>query len=193
MTLSAAQRHVVILRDSGTNMSRPVNTIATHLARHGDRRKRQERQTAMNTVFHIGLTVSDMDRSCRFYADLFGFRVESDLKLPGERIDELLQLQPSSTIHAAYLVLGSFTLELMQFDPPSAATAGGRVFNQTGLAHLSLAVDDPEDVAARAPALGGSHVSSVAGAHVIRDPDGQLIELLPAAAIAAIRGERRRL
>ena len=51
---------------------------------------------------------------------LFGFRGESDLKLPGERIDELLQLSPSSTIHAMYLVLGPFTLELMQFDPPSA-------------------------------------------------------------------------
>jgi catechol 2,3-dioxygenase-like lactoylglutathione lyase family enzyme len=144
----------------------------------------------MNAVFHVGLTVSDMERSCRFYTGVFGFRVESDLKLPGERIDELLQLTPSSTIHAAYLVLGDFTLELMQFDPPSAETAGARVFNQTGLAHLSLTVDDPEATVSRVVALGGRHVSSVAGAHVVRDPDGQLIELLPAAAVAAIRVER---
>ena len=147
----------------------------------------------MNALAHIGLTVSDMQRSCRFYAELFGFRVESDLKLPGDRIDELLQLSPSSTIHAVYLVLGSFTLELMQFDPPSAAAAGGRVFNQTGLAHLSLAVDDPDQVAARVVEFGGSRVSSVAGAHVVRDPDGQLIELLPAAAMPMIRAERRSL
>lgn len=145
----------------------------------------------MNAVFHVGLTVSDMERSCRFYAGAFGFRVESDLRLPGERIDELLQLTPSSAIHAAYLVLGDFTLELMQFDPPSAAAASARVFNQTGLAHLSLTVDDPEAIVARVAALGGRHVSSVAGAHVVRDPDGQLIELLPAAAVAAVRAERR--
>lgn len=147
----------------------------------------------MNALAHVGLTVSDMERSCRFYSGLFGFRVESDLALPGERIDELLQLMPSSTIHAAYLVLGAFTLELMQFDPPSAKAAGGRVFNQTGLAHLSLAVDDPNDVVARVAEFGGSHVSSVSGAHVVRDPDGQLIELLPAAAMPMIKAERRPL
>ena len=145
----------------------------------------------MNAVFHIGLTVSDIERSRRFYEGLFGFRGESDLKLPGERIDDLLQLSPSSTIHAVYLVLGPFTLELMQFDPPSAPTAASRVFNQTGLAHLSLTVGDPEEIVARVAEFGGSHVSSVAGAHVVRDPDGQLIELLPAAAIDAIRSERR--
>ena len=147
----------------------------------------------MNGVFHIGLTVSDIERACRFYTGLFGFRAESDLKLPGERIDELLQMTPSSSIHAMYLVLGDFTLELMQFDPPSQPTAAARVFNQTGLAHLSLVLDDPDAVVAQVAAYGGSHVSSVSGAHVIRDPDGQLIELLPAAAIDAIRGERRAL
>jgi len=145
----------------------------------------------MNAVFHIGLTVADIARSCRFYAGLFGFRIESDLKLPAERIDDLLRLAPSSAIHAAYLVLGDFTLELMQFDPPSAAAAGSRVFNQTGLAHLSILVDDPDDIVARVTDFGGSRFSSIAGAHVVRDPDGQLIELLPAAAAAAIRGERR--
>lgn len=145
----------------------------------------------MNAVFHIGLTVADIARSCRFYAGLFGFKVESDLQLPAERIDDLLRLVPSSTVHAAYLVLGDFTLELMQFDPPSAAAAGSRVFNQTGLAHLSILVDDPDDIVARVADFGGSRFSSIAGAHVVRDPDGQLIELLPAAAAAAIRGERR--
>lgn len=147
----------------------------------------------MNAVFHIGLTVSDIARSSRFYAEVFGFAVESDLRLGAERIDELLQLTPSSSIHAAYLQLGPFTLELMQFDPPSAQTAAARAFNQTGLAHLSLTVDDPDAVVAHVLELGGSHVSSVSGAHVVRDPDGQFIELLPAAAVDAIRGERRRL
>jgi catechol 2,3-dioxygenase-like lactoylglutathione lyase family enzyme len=151
----------------------------------------KERDAVMNAVFHIGLTVSDMERSCRFYSGLFGFRVESDLKLPGDRIAELLQLSPSSTIHAAYLVLGGFTLELMQFEPPSALTAGSRVFDQTGLAHLSIAVDDPDDIVARVGEFGGTRFSSITGAHVIRDPDGQLIELLPSAAVDIIRGERR--
>lgn len=145
----------------------------------------------MTALFHIGLTVSDIERSTRFYTELFGFRFESDLKLPGERIDELLAISPSSSIHAAYLVLGSFTLELMQFEPASAVTAGSRLFNQTGLAHLSLLVENPLDVAARAEEFGGTRISAVGTACVIRDPDGQLIELLPASAEAEIRSERR--
>lgn len=144
----------------------------------------------MSALFHIGLTVSDIDRSIRFYCGAFGFRPESDLKLPGERVDELLALSPSSRLHAAYLLLDGFTLELMQFDPPSSETAGNRVFNQTGLAHISLLVDDTEAAAARAVELGGRQVSSVMGAKVIRDPDGQLIELLPSSAVTAIRSER---
>ena len=145
----------------------------------------------MNAVFHVGLTVSDMARSRRFYEQVFGFRAESDLRLPPERLDALMQLEPSSSIHAAYLVLGPFTLELMQFDPPSALAAAGRVFNQTGLAHLSLTVDDPAATAALAVEYGGSHVSEIPGAAVVRDPDGQLLELLPTSAIDAVRGERR--
>lgn len=144
----------------------------------------------MNAVFHVGLTVSDAARSRRFYEKVFGFKAESELKLPGARIDELLQLSPSSTIHAIYLVLGAFTLEIMQFEPPSAISAADRVFNQTGLAHLSFTVDDPDRVVASVVENGGMRVSSLGGAHVVRDPDGQLIEILPARAIAAIRGER---
>jgi catechol 2,3-dioxygenase-like lactoylglutathione lyase family enzyme len=154
---------------------------------------RPARNFGMNAVFHIGLTVTDIARSCRFYSGLLGFRVESDLKLPGERIAELLQLDPAISLHAAYLALGPFTLELMQFDPGASPTAMVRAFDQTGLAHISLTVDDLEDVMSRVVEFGGKVVASIVGAHVIRDPDGQLIELLPAAAINAIRGERRPL
>lgn len=145
----------------------------------------------MNSVFHVGLTVSDVERSIRFYTGLLGFRLESDLELPGEGIDELMRFERSNGVHAVYLTLGSFTLELMRFDPPSADTAAARVFNETGLAHLSILADDPDAVIARVGEFGGSLFSTIGFAHVIRDPDGQLIELLPAANEQRIRGDRR--
>jgi predicted enzyme related to lactoylglutathione lyase len=55
--------------------------------------------------------------------------------------------------------------------------------NQPGLTHLSISVDDVRETATRAVECGGEIVeeSDVGAALFIRDPDGQLLELLPAA------------
>jgi predicted enzyme related to lactoylglutathione lyase len=53
--------------------------------------------------------------------------------------------------------------------------------NEPGLTHLSISVDDVRATAERAVEHGGQIIeeSDVAGALFIRDPDGQLLELLP--------------
>ncbi|WP_375397278.1 VOC family protein [uncultured Sphingomonas sp.] len=132
----------------------------------------------MSVLVHIGLTVSDMARSVRFYTEAFGFTYDRELRMTAAQIDPLMQLQPPSDIHAVYLMLGGQTLELMVFDPPSAPAAASRMFNQTGLAHLSIAVDDIADTCARAEALGGTVSKRVDRAAILRDPDGQLVELV---------------
>lgn len=141
-------------------------------------------------LVHIGLCVTDLARSRLFYTEAFGFTYDREIKLPSAVIDPLLQLEPKADIHAVYLMLGGFTLELMQFDPPGTLTAAGRRFNQTGLAHLSLAVADPVAVATRCEELGGSIVSQVGRAVVLRDPDGQLVELVQFAYHDGVEAER---
>ena len=144
----------------------------------------------MNALAHIGHAVSDIDRSIRFYTELFGFRLDRELSFQPDQIVELLQLDTPCSARVVYLMLGEFTLELMQFDPASADTARSRVFNQTGLTHLSLVVDNPDDVMSRMGEFGGSLVS-IGVAHVIRDPDGQLIELLPPTYFEGVEAQRR--
>ena len=53
--------------------------------------------------------------------------------------------------------------------------------NAPGLTHQSISVDDVHTVAERAVEFGGSVIqdSDLGVALFIRDPDGQLIELLP--------------
>jgi predicted enzyme related to lactoylglutathione lyase len=53
--------------------------------------------------------------------------------------------------------------------------------NEPGLTHLSISVDDIRATAARAVSHGGQIVeeSDIGVALFIRDPDGQLLELLP--------------
>lgn len=138
---------------------------------------------------HIGLTVTDMERSQRFYTGLLGFSHDRELRMPAEQLG-MLQLDPPSDIHAVYLMLDSVTLELMHFTGTTAA-AGSRVFNQTGLTHLSIAVEDIPGVLARVPEFGGTVVSDVGFAAVIRDPDGQLIELLTTSFYEDVEADRR--
>jgi len=65
------------------------------------------------------------------------------------------------------------------------------VMNEIGLTHLSLSVDDIDATAARAEAHGGSVLAQthVGAAVMIRDPDGQLLELLPMAYRASLPTE----
>jgi lactoylglutathione lyase len=143
-----------------------------------------------SVLVHVGLTVSDMARSTRFYVEALGFAFDRDLRLTGDRIDALLRLEPRSDLQAVYLRLGAFTLELMQFDPGAEPAAAGRRFNQTGLAHLSIAVADLPAAIDRVVAAGGSVLSQVGRAAMVRDPDGQLIELLEMAVHDEIEARR---
>jgi predicted enzyme related to lactoylglutathione lyase len=53
--------------------------------------------------------------------------------------------------------------------------------NEPGLTHVSLAVDDIDAACARVVEFGGEVVdsSNIGAAVFVRDPDGQLVELLP--------------
>jgi len=141
-------------------------------------------------LVHIGLAVSDIARSENFYTAVFGFGRDRELKLSGDQVQGLMQLEPKSDIHAVYLTLGSFTLELLVFDPPGKVGAEARVFNQTGLTHLSLGVEDVAATCAQVVALGGTVLCHIGRAAVLRDPDGQLIEIMEASAHEEIEAGR---
>src|SRR5688572_30993409 len=129
---------------------------------------------------HVGHHVTDLERSRRFYEELLGFTFQRDLKVPDEATGRLLRLEPPVGLTAVYLSHGSFVLELLHFDRPGNAPARERTFDEPGLTHLSLTVDDVPGVCARVPDYGGEVLSdtNLGVAVMIRDPDGQLIELL---------------
>lgn len=133
-----------------------------------------------NIVNHVGLCVADLAVARRFYEELLGFTFERQLDVPDEPADRLLQVSAPLGMTAVYLRLGDFVLELMRFERPDNPPARARVMNEPGLTHLSVGVDDVPAVARRAAEYGGSMVAGtdVGPAVFIRDPDGQLIELL---------------
>ena len=141
-------------------------------------------------VNHIGLCVGDLARAVRFYTEVLGFVVDRELKVPDEAAAELLAITPPVNATAVYLTLGSFVLELLHFDRPDNPATPSRVFNEPGLTHLSVAVEDLDAVVAMVPERGGEIVTVLAGAVMVRDPDGQLIEILPMAYRRALDQQR---
>lgn len=130
-------------------------------------------------VNHVGLCVADLDRARHFYEAL-GFTLERELEIPDGPAQALLDVARPVGLRALYLRLGDFTLELMHFAREENPVWRERVFNEPGLTHLSIAVDDLDATVAAVPALGGAVVRQLGPAvALVRDPDGQLVELLP--------------
>lgn len=133
-------------------------------------------------VNHVGLRVTDVARSIRFYEAL-GFEVALDMEVPDEGTQRLTRLEPPIGLRAVYLVNGSFVLELLGFDPEHHP--GDRIergLADTGLTHLSLGVQDVEASKTVIVDHGGEVLedSDVGVAVLVRDPDGQLLELVRA-------------
>jgi lactoylglutathione lyase len=136
----------------------------------------------MSAFNHVGLCVTDLERSKRFYCELFGFTLEREINPPDDSSAQLMSLTPPMTMTAAYLVRDGLVLELLHY-----AAAGQtqpfrpRTMNEPGLTHLSLSVDDIPAVCARIAEFGGEVIEStnIGAAVFVRDPDGQLLELLP--------------
>jgi catechol 2,3-dioxygenase-like lactoylglutathione lyase family enzyme len=131
---------------------------------------------------HTGHAVTDPQRSMRFYQEVLGFKYWYQLSPDDQSVAKLCTLPPPLGVTAYYLTLDGFVLELMHYSAPGAgAPYRPRTMNEPGLTHLSISVDDIRATAKKAVEYGGEIIeeSDLGMALMIRDPDGQLLELLP--------------
>ena len=136
----------------------------------------------MSAFNHVGQCVTDLERSKRFYCDVLGFVVEREINPPDEGSAQLLSLTPPVGMTASYLVRDGLVLELLHFGAEGQTQPfRARTMNEPGLTHISLSVDDIDATCARVREYGGEVIesSNIGSAVFIRDPDGQLVELLP--------------
>ena len=131
---------------------------------------------------HVGQCVSDIDRSRRFYCEVFGFEVARELQPPDEGSAALLRIPPPLGMTATYLKRDDFILELLHFSGAGVFAGEERVVNQLGLTHMSLSVEPDElpGVLAAVEEHGGEVLrdTDIGVAIFVKDPDGQLLELL---------------
>jgi len=139
------------------------------------------------SVSHIGICVSDLDASLRFYCEGLGFEEVASHEV-GEEFAALMEVD-RVRLRSRMIRRDGVTLELLDFMVPGATgPAERRPMNQLGLTHLSLRVGDVESVAATIESLGGTVVRPTRTTFdfdgtsldflYCTDPDGVRIELM---------------
>jgi catechol 2,3-dioxygenase-like lactoylglutathione lyase family enzyme len=156
-------------------------------------------QTPATTVNIVGAqaigpittTVSDMDRSLRFYTEVLSFEKVSDFSVSGKAYEQLFGVS-NATARIPRIRLGQETLELIQFSNP-----GGRPVpydsrsNDRWFQHVAIIVSDMDRAYALLRKYKVEHASSGpqilpdwnpnAGgikAFYFKDPDGHPLEIL---------------
>lgn len=141
----------------------------------------------LQRLTHVGICVSDMERSLHFYRDCLGFRHEHELRVAGEPSDTLLRLRDVD-LHAVYLARDGVRIELLRFASPPGPAPRPRALNELGLTHLSFRVLDLDATLVALRAAGERVLEETvirfpefqAAAGMVVDPDGQPIELVQA-------------
>src|SRR5947209_17658993 len=120
---------------------------------------RKAAMSSHRTTFnHVGLCVSDRERSRRFYESVLGFQFWWELDPPDGPTAKLVQLSEPLGVHATYLVREGLVLELMDYSERQVHTGSERVMDQIGLTHISFSVSDLPGALEKVQAFGGSDV-----------------------------------
>lgn len=135
---------------------------------------------------HIGLCVSSVERSLRFYCEGLGFERAERYVLDESMFDGLsraLEVDAPVKLRSQMITRGAWKLELLGFAQPQAVGEPSAARNVLGFTHLSLDVDDVDSVAARLVELGGTILEPTRarlGFDVlfVADPDGTRVELM---------------
>jgi catechol 2,3-dioxygenase-like lactoylglutathione lyase family enzyme len=138
-------------------------------------------------VSHIGICVSDLDASLRFYCEGLGFEIVASHEV-GEEFAVLMELD-GVRLRSRMIRRDGVTLELLDYViPGTIGPSERRPMNQLGLTHLSLRVADVVSVASTIESLGGTVIQATRTTFAFgeasldflycTDPDGVRIELM---------------
>jgi catechol 2,3-dioxygenase-like lactoylglutathione lyase family enzyme len=139
-----------------------------------------------NRFTHVGVCVSDLERSLAFYGDVLGFtEVARRLNITDAGSANLLDF-PEMDVELVYLERDGIRIELIWYRVPDAVEEERRrPMHRTGLTHLAFRVGDLDDLCRRIEAGGGRVLPATTATFeqgnrgvMTLDPDGTRIELI---------------
>lgn len=140
----------------------------------------------MPSLYHMGITVENLEESVAFYRDVVGLELlpeSSDLEISGKWFDELTE-NDGAKLRVSHLDLAGVQLQLVEY----TAAGGGRLplkHKMIGNPHLCI---DMQNIAERHAALlaeGRYRVSPIVTiadtsirSFYVTDPNGVLVEFI---------------
>lgn len=143
-------------------------------------------------IYHVGLTVSDLDRSIAFYRDVLGPEFQGEIFMEGEGTDKIFR-KPNCKARVGYLngskAIEAPPVELIQFVGNEVEKAPSDLFT-TSISEMCFYTDDIDSVYKR---LVDNNVECLSEpqyfdfrsdgfgesrAFYFRDPDGIILEMM---------------
>ena len=136
-------------------------------------------------VDHIGVGVSDIERSRRFYTGVLGFEVVAEFDFDDPATAQVMDV-PGCRFKGIFMKCDGMRIEIIGFtEPAPAPPRAKRAANEVGHSHLSFYVTSLDETLAELAAKGvtierDTRAVLAGGIEccVIRDPDGFPIELV---------------
>ena len=136
-------------------------------------------------VHHVGVTVSNLERSLEWYSRIFGFDPGPINHGEGPELERGVQV-PAAKLSFCMVRVGNVNVEFLQYHQPE-----GKIWDRTngdvGAAHICFVVDDMrsayDDLRSRGAVFNGPPVTltdgDLAGSQwaYLRDPDGIQLEI----------------
>lgn len=146
---------------------------------------------ALRTFSHIGVCVSDLERSTTFYRDVLGFRELFTMEM-GDELTATMEVGAPIRFESRMLARDDVRVELLHWlEPEASGERTRRSMTSFGMTHLCFRVDDVDDLVEVAERSGGAahlHTRSVlpgmgeGGGDVtvlyLTDPDGVRVEMM---------------
>jgi catechol 2,3-dioxygenase-like lactoylglutathione lyase family enzyme len=141
---------------------------------------------------HTGITVSNLERSLKFWRDVLGFEFSHSAHQKGERPEQITGVKGAELKLAVLKTPSGHKIELLEYFAPADRQRVNLRPCDVGHVHVALTVDDLDAVLKKIAESGWKTagepqtltVGPNAGKRVVyvRDPDGTTIELMQAPA-----------
>jgi catechol 2,3-dioxygenase-like lactoylglutathione lyase family enzyme len=133
---------------------------------------------------HVGLRVSDLERSIRFYEEAFGAHLQTQpMEYGPPDAGEILDGPEDLTFRVCHLGFDDGTIELFELAEPHRQTEPIPA-TRGGIIHYAIQVDDVEGALARVEQAGGARlwkelraITPEGKVVYVTDPDGHVLEL----------------
>ncbi|MDE2303578.1 MAG: VOC family protein [Sphingomonadales bacterium] len=135
---------------------------------------------------HVGISVTDLDRSIAFYRDMLGLEpLGEPFPFAGPQFSEIMDIADVQG-RMCMIARGNLWLELFEFaNPAGKAKDGNYPVSDRGYSHFGVTVDDIEATYAKLQAAGvrlHGRLQTFNGgsmrAAYCRDPDGNVFEIM---------------